>query len=40
MIPILRKGNTIQTKDGHRGVVYYINRRIKYYHVICRDDSI
>ncbi|WP_275402150.1 hypothetical protein [Shimazuella alba] len=28
MIPILREGGTIQTKDGHRGAVFYINRRL------------
>ncbi|MXQ55347.1 hypothetical protein [Shimazuella alba] len=33
------KGDTIQTKDGRRGVVFYVNRRIKYYQVICRDDN-
>jgi hypothetical protein len=38
MVPILREGDTIQTKDGHRGIVYYVNRRIKHYQVICRDD--
>jgi hypothetical protein len=36
MVPILREGDTIQTKDGHRGVVFYVNRRIKHYQVICR----
>ena len=38
MVPILREGDTIQLKDGRRGVVFYINRRIKHYKVICRDD--
>ncbi|WP_156877692.1 hypothetical protein [Shimazuella kribbensis] len=38
MIPILREGDTIQLKDGRRGVVFYINRRIKHYQVMCRDD--
>jgi hypothetical protein len=38
MVPILRKGDTIQTKDGRHGIVFYVNRRIKHYQVICRDD--
>jgi hypothetical protein len=38
MVPILREGDTIQLKDGRRGVVFYINRRIKHYQVMCRDD--
>jgi hypothetical protein len=38
MVPILREDDTIQTKDGHRGVVFYVNRRVKHYQVICRDD--
>jgi hypothetical protein len=37
MVPILREGDTIQTKDGRRGIVYYVNRRIKYYQVVCSD---
>jgi hypothetical protein len=38
MIPTLKKGDEIKLKDGRRGVVFYINRRIKHYQVICRDD--
>jgi hypothetical protein len=38
MIPIPRQCDTIHLKDGRRGVVFYINRRIKHYQVMCRDD--
>jgi hypothetical protein len=38
MVSILRKGDTIKLKDGRHGVVFYFNRRIKHYQVICRDD--
>jgi hypothetical protein len=38
MIPKVREGDNIQLKDGRRGVVFYVNRRIKHYQVICRDD--
>jgi hypothetical protein len=33
MIPILREDDLIQLKDGRKGIVYYINRRIKHYQV-------
>lgn len=38
MIPKLREGDNIQLKGGRKGIVYYINRRIKHYQVMCRDD--
>ncbi|WP_156877831.1 hypothetical protein [Shimazuella kribbensis] len=38
MVPILKKGDPIQLKDGRRGVVFYINRRIKRYQVMFNND--